>query len=72
MRDMMLRPDVYAQAEEQLKVLLADITNEVKNGMDVNTATKAAYEKIQRQAFRAHCAQVLLAVEIVHRVPHEH
>ena len=46
MRDMMLRPDVYAQAEEQLKVLLADIVNEVKNGMDMNTATKAAYEKI--------------------------
>ena len=46
MRDMMLRPDVYAQAEEQLKVLLADIINEVKNGMDMNTATKAAYEKI--------------------------
>ena len=46
MRDMMLRPDVYAQAEEQLNVLLADIINEVKNGMDMNIATKAAYEKI--------------------------
>ena len=46
MRDMMLRPDVYAQAEEQLKVLLADTINEVKNGMDMDTATKAAYEKI--------------------------
>ena len=46
MRDMMLRPDVYAQAEEQLKILLADIITEVKNGMDMNTATKAAYEKI--------------------------
>ena len=50
MRDMMLRPDVYAQAEEQLKVLLADITNEVKNGMDMNTATRAAYEKIYQSA----------------------
>lgn len=46
MRDMMLRPDVYAQAEEQLKVLLADIITEVENGMDINTAIKAAYEKI--------------------------
>ena len=46
MRDMMLRPDVYAQAEEQLKVLLADTITEVENGMDMNTATKAAYEKI--------------------------
>ena len=46
MRDMMLRPDVYAQTEEQLKVLLANIINEVKTGMDMNTAIKAAYEKI--------------------------
>ena len=45
MRDMMLRPDVYAQAEEQLKVLLADIIKQVENGMDMNTAIKAAYEK---------------------------
>ena len=46
MCDMILRPDVYAQAEEQLKVLLADIINEVKNGMDMNVARKADYEKI--------------------------
>lgn len=46
MRDMMLRPDVYTQAEEQLKILLADIITEVENGMDMNTAIKAAYEKI--------------------------
>ena len=46
MRDMMLRPDVHAQAEEQLKVLLDDVINDVKNGMDMHTATKAAYEKI--------------------------
>lgn len=45
-RDIMLRPDVYAQAEEQLKVLLADIITEVENGMDMNIAIKAAYEKI--------------------------
>lgn len=46
MRDMMLRPDVYAQTEEELKVLLADIITEVENGMDMDTAIKAAYEKI--------------------------
>ncbi|MDO5398837.1 MAG: hypothetical protein Q4G33_13005 [bacterium] len=46
MRDKMLRPDVYAQAEKQLKILLADIIIEVENGMDMNTAIKAAYEKI--------------------------
>ena len=50
MRDMMLRPDVYAQAEEQLSILLADIIDEVNNGMDMNTATKAAYEKIYQSA----------------------
>ncbi len=46
MRDMMLRPDVYTQAEEKLKVLLADVIIEVENGMDIHTAIKAAYEKI--------------------------
>ena len=46
MRDMQLRPDAYAQAEDQLIVLLADTINEVKNGIDMDTATKAAYEKI--------------------------
>ncbi len=46
MRDMMLRPDVYTQAEEKLKVLLADVIIEVENGMDIHTAIKVAYEKI--------------------------
>lgn len=46
MRDMMLRPDAYAHAKEELKILLADIITEVENGMDMNTAIKAAYEKI--------------------------
>ncbi len=46
MRDRQLRPDAYAQAEQELKVLLADIINEVKNGMDMNTAIQTAYEKI--------------------------
>ena len=45
-RDRHLRPEAYAQAEEQLKVLLADIIKEVENGMDMDTAIKAAYEKI--------------------------
>ena len=36
----------YAQAEQQLKVSLADIITEVENGMDMDTAIKAAYEKI--------------------------
>lgn len=45
-RDRQLRPDAYAQAEQQLKVLLSDIIIEVENGMDMDTAIKAAYEKI--------------------------
>ena len=49
-RDMMLRPDVYAQAEEELKVLLADVITAVQNGMDIDTATKTAYEKIYQSA----------------------
>lgn len=41
----MLRPDVYTQAEEQLKVLLADIITEVENGMDMNTANTQGIRK---------------------------
>ncbi len=46
-RDMQLRPDAYAQAEEELKILLADVITAVQNGsMDIDIAIKAAYEKI--------------------------
>ena len=46
MRDNMLRPEIYGQYEEYLKVLLADILTDVKNGRDLENARKAAYEKI--------------------------
>lgn len=46
MRDMQLRPDTYAQAEEELKVLLADLIIEVQNGKDYMEAVKEAYEII--------------------------
>ena len=46
MRDKQLRPDAYVQAEEELKVLLADVITEVHNGMNIDAAIKAAYEKI--------------------------
>lgn len=46
MRDMQLRPDTCAQAEEELKVLLADLITEVQNGKDYNEAQKEAYIKI--------------------------
>ena len=50
MRDKQLRPDAYIKAEEELKVLLADVITAVQNGMDMDTATKAAYEKIYQSA----------------------
>ena len=37
-RDMYMRPEVYQQTEENLRVLLADILAEVKNGKDVDEA----------------------------------
>ena len=46
MRDKQLRPDAYAKAEEELKVLLADVITAVQNGMDIDAATKEAYAKI--------------------------
>lgn len=41
--DMRLRPDVYQRAEEELKVLLADLLVEVQNGKDVTEARNEAY-----------------------------
>ena len=35
---------------EELKVLLADVITAVQNGMDIDTATKTAYEKIYQSA----------------------
>ena len=45
-RDIYLRPEVYAQAEEYLKVLLADLITAVQNSMDTEKARKLAYERI--------------------------
>ena len=45
-RDMYLRPEAYAQAEEYLRVLLADLITAVQNGMDYMTALEQAYRKI--------------------------
>ena len=45
-RDMYLRPEAYAQAEEYLKVLLDDLIVAVQNGMDPEEARKLAYDRI--------------------------
>lgn len=46
MRDIQLRPDAYAQAEEELKVLLSDLIKDVQNGKDYMEALKEAYIRI--------------------------
>ena len=43
---MYMRPEVYQQSEDNLRVLLADILAEVENGKDVDEARKAAHTKI--------------------------
>ena len=50
MRNMQLRPDADAQAEEELTVLLADLITEVQNGKDYMEAVKEAYIKIYQTA----------------------
>ncbi len=49
-RDRQLRPDAYVNAEEELKVLLADLVTEVQNGKDYMEALKEAYEIIYQSA----------------------
>ena len=46
MRDMQLRPNAYAQAEEELKILLADLITKVQNGKEYIEAVKEAYSRI--------------------------
>lgn len=48
MRDMRLRPEAYAQAEEELKILLANLITDVQNGKDYMEAVKEAYIKIYK------------------------
>lgn len=48
MRDMQLRPNAYTQAEEELKILLADLIADVQNGKDYMEAVKEAYTRIYK------------------------
>ena len=48
MRDTYLRPDAYRQAEDELRILLADLLMEVSNGKDIVQAQKEAYILIYR------------------------
>lgn len=46
-RDMYLRPDLYREAEETTKTIIADLITAVENGtLDYETARKQAYIKV--------------------------
>lgn len=49
-RDMYLRPEYYKQAEEQVRVLIADLIEQVKSGGDYEEARKTAYTRIYQVA----------------------
>lgn len=49
-RDMYMRHDYYAQLEEKLNVLLADLIVDVRNGKDYDAAYEAAITRIYQSA----------------------
>ena len=49
-RDIYMRPDVYKQIEDELKILLADIIEDIQSGEDYNTAIQEAHTKIYQAA----------------------
>lgn len=49
-RDMYLRPEYYSRAEEQVRMLIADLIEQVKNGGNYEEARKAAYTRIYQTA----------------------
>lgn len=53
-RDMYLRPEYYKQAEEQVRVLISDLIEQVKNGGNYEEARKAAYTRIYQTADPSH------------------
>lgn len=49
-RDMYLRPDYYAEKENEVRALIADLIIEVENGADYETAKEKAYTRIYQSA----------------------
>ena len=47
---MYLRPEYYKQAEEQVRMLIADLIEQVKSGKDYEEARKIAYTRIYQAA----------------------
>ncbi|MDD6763469.1 MAG: hypothetical protein PUD92_07575, partial [Clostridiales bacterium] len=66
-RDMYLRPEVYQEAEDWLKVLIADTITEVENGLDLVTATKKAHAKIYRSINPAFDPEVQFSIDTRYR-----
>ncbi len=49
-RDIYLRPDYYAEAENTVRALIADLIIEVENGSDYETVKEKAYTRIYQSA----------------------
>lgn len=49
-RDMHLRPDYYAEKENEVRALISDLIIEVENGADCETAKEKAYTRIYQSA----------------------
>lgn len=67
MRDMQLRPEMYQQTEEQLRVLLADIIAEVRNGKDYNEAVKEAHILIYKSINPSFDPDVQFSIDTCYR-----
>lgn len=49
-RDMYLRPDYYAEKENEVRALISDLIIEVENGADYETVKEKAYTRIYQSA----------------------
>lgn len=63
-RDMYVRPEAYAQAEEYLKVLLADLITAAENGAVTEEVLKQAYERIYRSVNPEYTADVTVGIDL--------
>ena len=64
---MYLRPEVYQEAEEWLKILLADTITEVENGLDLVTVIKEAHTKIYQSINPAFETTVQFSIDTCYR-----
>lgn len=57
-RDMYLRPNYYAEKENEVRALISDLIIEVENGADYETAKETAYTRIYQSANPAYNPEV--------------